>query len=141
MSAYRIREVDGDDEADTLTSLHHRTFGPDEPQGDYGDGFWWIAYFGGDPIAFAGVCESIVDYDVGYFSRVGVLRQHRGNALQRRLMRALEAKARRQGWTRIVTDTHDRPFSANNIMDAGYRLYTPPHPWGYPNTLYWIKDL
>lgn len=56
-------------------------------------------------------------------------------------MRALESKARRMGWSRIVTDTHDRPVSANNIISAGYRLYTPPHPWGFPNTLYWIKDL
>lgn len=138
---YRIREVDGDDEFDTLTTLHHRTFGPGVPQGDYGDGFWWLAYLGDDSIAFAGVCESIYDEDTGYFSRVGVLIGHRGNRLQLRLMRALEAKARRQGWKTIVTDTTNTTHSSNNILLAGYRLYTPCHPWAYPNTLYWRKDL
>lgn len=121
--------------------MHHRTFGPGEPQGDYGDGYWWLVYFEDHPVAFAGVCESNRDYDVGYFSRVGVLKEHRGNDLQLRLMRALETKARKVGWTRIVTDTHERPYSANNIITAGYRLYTPTYPWGFPNTLYWQKDL
>lgn len=141
MNPYRIREVDGDDEVDTLTSLHDHTFGKGEPPGDYGDGHWWLAFFEDAPIAFAGISISVFDDDAAYFSRVGVLKEHRGNKLQLRLMRALEAKARKLGLTQIVTDTHDRPYSANNIIAAGYRLYTPPDPWGFPNTLYWIKDL
>lgn len=141
MPAYRIREVDGDYEADTLASLHHRTFGPEVPHGDYGDGFWWLAYFEDAPIAFAGVCESAYDDNMGYFSRVGVLKQHRGNSLQQRLMRTLETKSRRVGWKRVVTDTTNTIHSSNNIIAAGYRLYSPRHPWAFPNTLYWKKDL
>ena len=141
MSAYRIREVDGDDEADELTSLHLQTFGDHEPMADFGEGYWWLAYFEGHPIAFAGVGESILDDGIGYFSRVGVLSKHRGNGLQTRLMRALESKARRVGWKRIVTDTHNRPYSANNIIAAGYKLYTPTYPWSFPNSLYWTKDI
>jgi GNAT superfamily N-acetyltransferase len=140
-SAYRVREVDGDDEEATLASLHHRTLGPEVPHGDYGDGFWWLAYFEGHPVAFAGVSESIYDDNMGYFSRVGVLRAHRGNSLQLRLMRALEAKSRRVGWATIVTDTTNTIHSANNIRTAGYRLYEPGIPWAFPNTLYWKKDL
>lgn len=139
---YRIREVDGDDEVEILSLLHHQTFTPSVPHGDYGDGFWWIAYFDGDPVAYAGIIESAYDDDdVGYFSRVGVLPQHRGNGLQRRLMRAFEAKARKLGWSRMVTDTTDTTHSANNILAAGYRLYSPRHPWAFQNTLYWTKDL
>jgi GNAT superfamily N-acetyltransferase len=141
VSAYRIREVDGDDEVEALTSLHLRTFDPTVPHGDYDDGFWWLAYFEDEPIAFAGVCESDADQDIGYFSRVGVLKQHRGNQLQRRLMRALETKSRKVGWQQIVTDTTNTDHSANNIVAAGYRLYTPRHPWAFSNTLYWKKDL
>lgn len=141
MPSYRIREVDGDEEFETLNLLHHHTFGPAETHGDYSDGFWWIAYFGQDPVAFIGVIQSILDTDMGYFSRVGVLKEHRGNALQRRLMRAMEAKARRQGWRQIVTDTHDNHHSANNILAAGYRMYAPRYPWSFANALYWKKNL
>lgn len=30
-------------------------------------------------------------------------------------------------------------FSANNFIKAGYSLYQPRAPWGWPNTLYWRK--
>lgn len=141
MNAYRIREVDGDDEVEALTSLHHKTFVDGEPQGDYGDGYWWIAYFHGAPVAFAGICEFYTDEDAGYFSRVGVLKAHRGNGLQLRLMRCLEAKARRVGWKRIITDTRHAVHSANNIIAAGYKLFEPTKPWHTLDTLYWTKDL
>jgi hypothetical protein len=31
--------------------------------------------------------------------------------------------------------------SANNFIKAGYRLYQPQHPWGWPRTLYWRKSI
>jgi hypothetical protein len=31
--------------------------------------------------------------------------------------------------------------SANNFIRAGYRLFGPKHPWAWPNTLYWRKDV
>lgn len=139
---YRVREVDGCDEAEELMALHLRTFDPQEaPMGDFSDGYWWLAYFEDEPVAFAGICQAFYHSDVGYFSRVGVLKQHRGNGLQRRLMRCLELKARRIGWSQIITDTRFNEHSANNLIAAGYRLYTPPDPWGIRETLYWTKDV
>jgi hypothetical protein len=115
---YRIREVDGHDEeiADTLADLHRLTF-------------------------FAGVVASTHHYNAGYFCRVGVLKKHCGNALQLRLMRALESRSRHNGWCCIVSDTTDNLASANNFIRAGYRLYQPQHPWAWPNTLYWRKSI
>lgn len=139
---YRIREVDGDDEVEVLTALHHETFDPQEaPMGDFADGYWWIAYRGDEPVAFAGICQAFLHSHVGYFSRVGVAPEHRGHRLQRRLMRCLEAKARRVGWDTIISDTRFNEPSANNLISAGYRLYTPPEPWGIRETLYWKKDI
>jgi Phage terminase large subunit len=63
------------------------------------------------------------------------------NALQLRLMRALEARARLNGWCSIVSDTTDNISSANNFIRAGYRLFRPQVPWAWPNTLYWRKLL
>jgi phage terminase large subunit len=37
------------------------------------------------------------------------------------------------------SDTTDNVASANNFIRAGYRLYQPQHPWGWPHTLYWRK--
>jgi phage terminase large subunit len=63
------------------------------------------------------------------------------NHLQLRLMRALEVRARYIGWRWIVSDTTDNLASANNFIQAGYRLYQPQYPWAWPNTLYWRKSI
>lgn len=139
---FRVREVDADDELDTLTELHQATFGPGEaPMADFSEGHWWIAYTHREaPAAFLGIKQAILGPDVGYFNRVGVLPEYRGYGLQQRLMRAMQNKARRVGWSRIVTDTRENPHSANNIIRAGYRLFEPAKPWGLAGTLYWTKD-
>jgi lysozyme family protein len=73
--------------------------------------------------------------------RVGVLRKHCGCGLQLRLMRAVELRARNNGWSCVVSDTTDNVVSANNFIRAGYRLYRPQQPWAWPNTLYWRKPV
>jgi len=140
---YRIREVDGNDDeiTDTLTDLHRLTFFESATVPEFEQGHWWLAYHGRLAVAFAGVIPSTRVHNAGYFCRVGVIRSHCGNALQLRLMRASECRARRKGWSCIVSDTTDNLVSANNFIRAGYRLYRPECPWGWPNTLYWRKSL
>ena len=140
---YRIREVDGSDDelADTLAELHRLTFFDGAPIPDFDHGHWWLALHETIPVAFAGVVPSTHDHNAGYLCRVGVLPEHCGNALQLRLMRALESRARRIGWSSVVSDTTENPASANNFIRAGYRLYRPASPWGYPTTLYWRKPM
>lgn len=140
---YRIRIVDADeaDVAETLTDLHRLTFfdGAAVPQFELG--MWWLAYRGDEAVAFAGVIPSTHARNSGYFCRVGVLRPHWGHRLQIRMMRALEARGRRIGWDSIVSDTTDNAVSANNFIQAGYRLYEPDAPWAWSNSLYWRKRL
>jgi hypothetical protein len=140
---YRIREVDGHDDeiADTLTELHRLTFFDEAPIPQFDQGHWWLAFRATIPVAFAGVVASTRAHNAGYFCRVGVLKKHCGNALQLRLMRALESRARQIGWRSVVSDTTANLVSANNFIRAGYRLYQPLYPWGYPNTLYWCKSI
>ena len=138
---YRIREVDGsdDDVADTLSELHWLTFfdGASIPKFDHGH--WWLAHCAPEPVAFAGIIPSTHVPNTGYFCRVGVLRKHWGRSLQLRLMRALEARARLNGWFSVISDTTDNVSSANNFIRAGYRLYQPQIPWAWPHTMYWHK--
>jgi|SRR5665213_158222 len=138
---YRIREVDGQDDetADILADLHRLTFFDRASIPQFDHGHWWFAYHEFEPIAFAGLVQSTRLHNSGYFCRVGVLKKHRGHALQLRLMRALEGRARRNGWSCIVSDTTDNVASANNFVNAGYQLYEPAYPWAWPNTLYWRK--
>ncbi len=140
---YRIREVNGydDDIADTLAELHQLTFFQSAPVPEFDWGHWWVAYQERLPVAFAGLVPSTHAENAGYFCRVGVLKQHCGHALQLRFMRALEARARSNGWCLIVSDTTDNLSSANNFIRAGYQLYRPQYPWGWPRTLYWRKSI
>jgi Acetyltransferase (GNAT) family len=140
---YRIREVDGhdDDVAETLADLHRLTFFDGATIPGFDRGHWWLAFFGATPVAFAGIVPATHAGNAGYFSRVGVLKKHCGNRLQLRLMRAMETRAKHNGWSSVVSDTTDNPASANNFIRAGYRLYQPQYPWGWPNTLYWRKSI
>jgi GNAT superfamily N-acetyltransferase len=140
---YAIREVDGQDDeiADVLADLHRLTFFDGAPVPEFDCGFWWLAFHEGTPVAFAGLIPSTRARNAGYFNRVGVLGEHYGRSLQLRLMRAMESRARHHGWSSVVSDTTDNVASANNFIRAGYRLYQPQHPWGWPNTLYWCKSL
>lgn len=140
---YRIRMVDASDEdvADTLADLHRLTFFGAAAMPQFDLGAWWLAYHGDDAVAFAGVVPSTYARNSGYFSRVGVLQRHRGRGLQLRLMRAVEARGRRIGWSDIVSDTTNNSVSANNFIKAGYRLYEPNMPWAWSHTLYWRRSL
>lgn len=140
---YKIREVDGHDDeiADTLTELHRLTFFGGAPIPEFDRGHWWLAFHEAIPVGFAGVIPSTRAVNTGYFCRVGVLKKHRGHALQSRLMRALESRARRNGWSCIVSDTTDNLASANNFIRAGYRLYQPEFPWAWSGSLYWRKPI
>ena len=140
---YRIRAVDGQDEeiSDILTELHCLTFFQAAPVPEFAVGHWWIAVHKKMAVAFAGLVPSTRAPNAGYLCRVGVLHEHWGRALQLRLMRAIETRARQNGWSSIVSDTTDNVISANNFIKAGYQLYLPQYPWGWEQTLYWRKRI
>jgi GNAT superfamily N-acetyltransferase len=138
---YRIRAADTQDEdvSETLSELHRSTFFGSASIPEFDVGYWWLAIHQRIPVAFAGLVPSTRAENAGYFCRVGVLREHWGRGLQLRLMRAMEVRARINGWCAVVSDTTDNIVSANNFIKAGYRLYQPQYPWGWPHTLYWRK--
>lgn len=146
MTAYRIREVDGaDDEiADELRRMHLAAFGDSAPPVEPEEGHWWFAFpleGSKEPVAFGGIKQARLWQDAGYLNRSGVMLEHRGHGLQRRLLRAREAYSRRNDWNWCISDTTENIPSANNLIRAGYTLYTPQEPWGFKETLYWMKEL
>lgn len=138
----RIRPVNGAGAAGAalLRWLQLEALPGDEPM-ETTEGFWWVAYDGTHPVAFAGLTASSQVIGAGYLCRAGVLPSHRGRGLQSRLIAVRERKARRLGWPVLVTDTFDNPPSSNNLIRAGFRMHTPPVPYGFPGTCYWKKFL
>lgn len=115
---------------------------PDDDLVDPVKGFWWLAFSSkGHPVAFAGLTQVPSWTSAGFLCRAGVLADHRGQGLQRRLIRARVNKAKRIGLTHVISTTYDNPRSANNLVAEGFHLYQPESPWGAEGTNYWIKNL
>jgi GNAT superfamily N-acetyltransferase len=143
---YRVRLVSGDHHRDELRFLHDVAFEGSAPEPDFKIGDWWLATStwadGSEELAaFAALAPSYSTPGAGYLKRVGVHPLHRGHGLQRRLLRVREARARKLGYSALVTDTTSNIPSANNLIAAGFRLFQPKDPWAFEHSLYWKKDL
>jgi GNAT superfamily N-acetyltransferase len=105
-------------------------------------GYWWIVY--GDnniPVGFAGMVRSHSWSDCGYLCRAGILETYRGNGLQKKLINARIAQAKKLGWNWVITDTTNNPASANSLIKRGFKLYEPTKPWAFDHSLYWRKKI
>jgi GNAT superfamily N-acetyltransferase len=143
---YRIREVDASDEeiTDHIHRLNRQTMEFPELTEDELEGphcYWWLAYHGVEVAGFAGMIPSSKWHNVAYFKRAGVDPKHRGNGLQIRLMRVRISKARKLGYSHLISECTETIWSANNFIKAGFKLYEPRNPWAFKNSLYWIKAL
>lgn len=142
---YRIRHVKEMDDhiAEDIRAMHLVIFGIDlDKQFDPEKaGEWWLVYHEGEaaPIAFAGTAPSVVVENYVFLMRAGVMKDHRGHGLQRRLIRVREQFARRHGYLGLVSYTEDNPHSANNLIACGLRSYRPPHPFVGAHVHYWKK--
>ena len=74
--------------------------------------------------------------------RSGVLSKHRGQGLQKRLIKARIAMARRHGYQEIVTYVLDWNLaSANSLIACGFRLYNPESKYAGSKAFYFRKNL
>lgn len=142
--AYRIRQIaDPDEYADELLDLQRAILPECTPLTPDGPDTWWLVFMDDAPVGFAAIRPSVQTPLAGYLSRAGVLPAHEGNRLQRRLIRAREAFARRQGWQWLVTDClNENPKSGNNLIACGFRMFWPKKPWASePVAVYWRKQI
>lgn len=141
---YQIQEVDGITFGDTIhwfNSLAPECF-PALQDHHLEKGFWWLVRHNTFPVAFAGMVPFEPFPNVGYLKRAFVMAEHRGNGLQASLMRHREDKARRIGWTTLVSEcAASNVHSARNFAAAGFEQVEPEQRWGAANSLYWRKAL
>jgi GNAT superfamily N-acetyltransferase len=122
-----------------LDRLDSATFPADESYQKTGK-YWWVAYRGSTPVAFAGL--KLVDKGQSAFlCRAGVRQKYRGRGLHRRLIAVRERMGRRLAVSCFLTYTSDNIPSSNNLIRAGYHLYTPTENWAGPGVLYWCKPI
>lgn len=118
-----------------ISQLDAEIFTGDDPVGtDYAA--WWTAVSdSGEHVAFAGARAH--EHGV-YMIRCGVLPEHRGQGLQKRLIGARCRWARGRG----PLYTYTLPFnvsSANNLISCGFRMYRPQIRWLGDDVCYWAK--
>lgn len=141
---YRVTYVkDLDKYRDILDDLDKETFPKGEPIYRKTGSEWWIVWWEGKPVGFAGI--KFVEPGTAFLCRCGILRKHQGKGLQRKLIKIRENFARKNKIKDIITYTHSNTTkSANNLIAAGYRLYMPEKNWGWlplKESLFWIKRL
>ena len=105
---------------------------------------WWVVWRGKEPVGYAGlrVCETPCNAGLGFLSRAGVLREHRGRGLQRRLIRVREAEAKALGLKEVLTYVALwNCASLNSLISSGYKFYRPADKWGGRESVYLRKCL
>ena len=125
---------------DQLKDLHKKCFPADEMP-LFNKGYWWIVYDGDIPVGFCGLTHVPSWDDAGYLNRGGVVTSHRGKGLQRRMIAVRVQKAKKVGWSWLISATRDNIPSSNNLIACGFKLYSPNHEWLEGHCLYWIRKL
>lgn len=118
-------------------------FPSDEPIEDPENHVWFVGYDNGKPICYASFkLLSDVDAGTAFLSRCGVLGSHRGQGLQKRLIRARERAAAALGAKVMLTYTASwNAPSINSLFSCGYRAYMPASKWAGGDAVYLTKPL
>lgn len=135
----RVKRYTGDLKA--IVKLDDKLIGVE--MNDVRKHIWFVAEVDGEMAGYAGL--KLLPYKEAYLARAGVLEKFRGLGLQKRLIRARERYAVRQGSEMMVTYTANSNWpSIKSLMFEGYHNYEPAKgvAWaGREGFLYWRKSL
>jgi len=99
---------------------------------------WWVMLDEGEIVAY---CGSIYSKGICIFNRAWVKKSHRGQGIQRRMIKTRLKAASTFCHIAITYTTLDNFPSANNLIDCGFRLYLPEYSYGGSDKLYFQKLL
>jgi GNAT superfamily N-acetyltransferase len=137
ISVRRLRADDHDD----LERLQIECLGKELVM-DPEHGAWWIAWDGDHPVGYCALVPSVRYPHSGYMARAGVTASHRGNGIQKKLIRARVNFAPKLGFVMLYSDTvYGNIPSANNLISEGFRLYKPDKPYSVGHSLYFFKKV
>lgn len=118
-----------------VSEWHATTFPGTQP---HEDTEWWLVWDGDKAVAFAG---AVVEDDVLHLERVYVAKSHRGQGLQKRLIRTRCAWGRKHGAKTATTYTWGGNLpSMNSLISSGFRMSS--RKWdGERSWITWEKAL
>ncbi len=99
---------------------------------------WWVMLDEGEIVAY---CGSIYSKGICIFNRAWVKKSHRGQGIQRRMIKTRLKAASTFCHIAITYTTLDNFPSANNLINCGFRLYLPEYSYGGSDKLYFQKLL
>ena len=99
---------------------------------------WWVMLDEGEIVAY---CGSIYSKGICIFNRAWVKKTHRGQGIQRRMIKTRLKAASTFCHIAITYTTLDNFPSANNLINCGFRLYLPEYSYGGSDKLYYQKLL
>ena len=123
-----------------IKRLHNESFPKDEFEKEEKTTYWIALDNRNTPCGFASAKE--LSNNICYLTWAGVNYKYRGHGLHKKLISVRVRFAKRRGCTHVITYTsRENHYSANNLMDFGFRAYAPENPWVGPNYNYWIKNI
>jgi GNAT superfamily N-acetyltransferase len=125
-------------EFETLERLDYQIF-PTDYRHDFTSTINWLLFDDRSPVGFCSL--KILDKENAvYLARAGILKPYRGKGLHKRLIRVRTKWAKANDFKSVITYTkRDNHGSANNLIDLGFRLYTPEYEWADKECVYFIK--
>ena len=143
MNPYTIRRANADDlkHVEALQMRFRKSDGM--PVLSLDGNSWWLVWHRRKPVAYTGVR---VLGEAAWITACGVVPQHRGHGLQRRMTRAACRFAKRLQCSVLYTHTvNGNPYSVNNLIAVGFRNCIPPREhygycYGKRDVLYWMIE-
>jgi ribosomal protein S18 acetylase RimI-like enzyme len=87
---------------------------------------FWLVFLGNEPVGYCSVNPSIYHSDALFLSSAGVLPDHQGNGLHRRMIRTRVRYAKKHGYRRVITYTAVwNDYSYMNLQKYGFKIYYP----------------
>jgi GNAT superfamily N-acetyltransferase len=104
------------------------------------DGTYWAAFDGPRIVGYGGYIKSQRWLDCVYFCDAAVRPEYRGHGLQKRLIRARLAGAKREGfWGSHTYTSVENPASSRSLIRCGFKPYWPKNPWAGDMCYWWRK--
>lgn len=87
---------------------------------------FWIVFQGKEPVGYCSLDNSLYYEDSLFLSSAGVLHEHRGNKLHKRMINTRIRFAKKHGYRRVITYTAAwNEYSYMNLQKYGFKIYYP----------------
>lgn len=140
-SPYRIKRARTPTQIAAAKALDRDCFSSDVESAKWDRSVTWIVEHTPTAQIIGYACLRFVTHEkLAYLTRAGISGEHRGQGLQKRLIRVRLAYAKQRGYPAAITYTvRANSRSVNSLIACGFRYYEPPNAWAGREMLYWYR--